>query len=324
MRRKRWFASLLIVLLPTTVCAVAEEVRTVPLRLCVDAASDLGPYRPVFVGIGYPAASEEIYALHNVTTLSLISEMNERLGGPLRWLRINGSLTGLVDGSSGASRYEIYEEALDATARYDWTGLDRTIDTVLQHHLSPALDLSYMPKALAAFPEYRNLWHGAVIGPPKDYRRWATMIEAMIRHLVARCGSRRVAQWPFEIWNEPDLCVVPYTKANRLDEMRRGYFWIPEMLEDASGFYRPSSQPRGRFKSDWEAYAELYDCTSEALRAGDRVDDLDLLVTECGPTTTPQPWLNGRYPAAWVAKCVDGILSLPAVQESSHSPKYFF
>src|SRR5262249_39893718 len=40
--------------------------------------------------------------------------------------------------------------------------------------------------------------------PPRDYERWAGLIEAWARHAVERYGMTRVATWPWEIWNEPD------------------------------------------------------------------------------------------------------------------------
>jgi len=393
------------------VMAMAQHLHAEPSRVdvCVNAGSDLGVYRPVFVGIGYTAASDELFAPHNEATLALMAEMNSRAGGWLGWIRINGALTGKVDRRTGESRYKIYSEGPGGSIHHDWTGIDKTIDVALKYGFKLVLGLTYMPKPLAAYPRYRNLWHGAVIGPPKDYARWATMIEAAVRHLVARYGKDRVAQWRFEVWNEPDLCVVPYSRATRLEDMRKGYFWIPQLRPDGHGFFRPDNRTQGWFKSDWEAYAKLYDYTTSAVRAalpearvggpgiagdidfyisalmphvlfgkrrdgspmpnfatgepgspmdfyswhaygavgqardrrgvakktrnvlhllhrraGSRADHLELLVSESGPSTTPQSWMNSRYPAAWIVKCVDAILALPEAQSTRHPPKLFY
>lgn len=39
-------------------------------------------------------------------------------------------------------------------------------------------------------------------------------------------------------------------------------------------------------------------------------DELEILITETGPSTKPKPWLNNRYVAAWIVKEVDAILNL--------------
>eukprot|EP01041_Mallomonas_annulata_P038966 gene38966-62564_t len=31
------------------------------------------------------------------------------------------------------------------------------------------------------------------------------MIDAFVRHLIQRYGIEQVRQWPFEVWNEPNL-----------------------------------------------------------------------------------------------------------------------
>ncbi len=43
------------------------------------------------------------------------------------------------------------------------------------------------------------------VTPPKDYKEWSTLIERLVSHLVDRYGEREVAQWFFEVWNEPNL-----------------------------------------------------------------------------------------------------------------------
>jgi len=44
--------------------------------------------------------------------------------------------------------------------------------------------------------------------------------------------------------------------------------------------------------------------------AGQRFDDLEILITETGPSTKPDSWLNDRYVAAWIVKEVAAFLNL--------------
>jgi xylan 1,4-beta-xylosidase len=55
------------------------------------------------------------------------------------------------------------------------------------------------PKAIFGF------WYKPNISPPKDYALWDALIDAFARHLVARYGINEVAQWDFEVWNEPNI-----------------------------------------------------------------------------------------------------------------------
>lgn len=45
-------------------------------------------------------------------------------------------------------------------------------------------------------------------------------------------------------------------------------------------------------------------------QAGDQFSKLEILITETGPSTRPQAWLNSRYVAPWMIKEVDGFYHL--------------
>ena len=46
-----------------------------------------------------------------------------------------------------------------------------------------------------------------IISPPRDWTEWRDVIAALAAHLVDRYGIDEVAQWSFEVWNEPNLEV---------------------------------------------------------------------------------------------------------------------
>src|SRR5208283_5309149 len=72
-------------------------------------------------------------------------------------------------------------------------------------------------------------WYHPNVSPPKDWARWDGLVAAFAQHLIERYGADEVAQWYFEVWNEPNLD-----------------FW--------------AGQPRQ------ETYWELYDHTALALK----------------------------------------------------------
>ena len=40
---------------------------------------------------------------------------------------------------------------------------------------------------------------------PKDYKQWSTLIHTLVSHWTTRYGIQEVAEWFFEVWNEPNL-----------------------------------------------------------------------------------------------------------------------
>jgi hypothetical protein len=49
-----------------------------------------------------------------------------------------------------------------------------------------------------------GFWYEPIVAPPKDWRLWSELIRRFVQHLVARYGIDEVAQWYFEVWNEPN------------------------------------------------------------------------------------------------------------------------
>jgi len=89
---------------------------------------------------------------------------------------------------------------------YNFSYIDQIYDGLLENGVKPFVELSFMPKKLAADPnQLHAFWYKQNISPPKDYALWDDMIRAFARHLVARYGIDEVATWYFEVWNEPNL-----------------------------------------------------------------------------------------------------------------------
>jgi xylan 1,4-beta-xylosidase len=124
----------------------------------------------------------------------------------------------------------VYSEDKDGRAVYNWSYVDQIYDGLLDNGVRPFVEISFMPKALAARLDYHSFWYRPIVSPPKDYAKWDALIAAFAQHLVERYGIEEVAQWYFEVWNEPNID-----------------FW--------SG--RPAQQ----------TYFELYDHTARALKS---------------------------------------------------------
>ncbi|HVS07423.1 MAG TPA: glycosyl hydrolase [Candidatus Dormibacteraeota bacterium] len=100
----------------------------------------------------------------------------------------------------------VYSEP-DGRPAYDFAGVDRVYDRLLALGLRPVVELSFMPRALARDPRATVFDYRAIISPPKDWGRWRGLVGALAQHLVDRYGIAEVADWGFEVWNEPNLEV---------------------------------------------------------------------------------------------------------------------
>jgi xylan 1,4-beta-xylosidase len=91
--------------------------------------------------------------------------------------------------------------------RYDFDGVDRIYDELLELGLRPVVEVSFMPRDLAADPDATVFDYRGIVSPPRDWSVWSELNRRLAEHLVARYGIDEVASWGFEIWNEPNLSV---------------------------------------------------------------------------------------------------------------------
>jgi xylan 1,4-beta-xylosidase len=99
----------------------------------------------------------------------------------------------------------LYDEDAAGHPVYNFSYIDQIYDGLLQNHVRPFVELSFMPKKLAAANNLHPFWYKQNVAPPKDYARWGALIEAFAQHLVDRYGIDEVSQWYFEVWNEPNI-----------------------------------------------------------------------------------------------------------------------
>ena len=96
--------------------------------------------------------------------------------------------------------------AADSAGIYNFSYVDQIYDGLLERGVRPFVELSFMPKKLAADPQQLHpFWDHPIVSPPADYAKWDAMISAFAKHLIARYGLEEVSQWKFEVWNEPNL-----------------------------------------------------------------------------------------------------------------------
>lgn len=98
----------------------------------------------------------------------------------------------------------LYHEDAKGRPFYTFAYVDELYDAMRAQHIRPFVELSFMPSRLAA-GERTIFWWKANVTPPRDLSKWNGLVRALVEHLQQRYGTAEVAQWYFEVWNEPDL-----------------------------------------------------------------------------------------------------------------------
>jgi xylan 1,4-beta-xylosidase len=99
----------------------------------------------------------------------------------------------------------VYDEDAQEKPVFNFSYVDQIYDGLLQNGVRPFVELSFMPKKLAAREALHAFWYKQNVAPPKDYAKWDELITQFTKHLVDRYGIDEVSQWYFEVWNEPNI-----------------------------------------------------------------------------------------------------------------------
>jgi xylan 1,4-beta-xylosidase len=99
----------------------------------------------------------------------------------------------------------VYDEDAQGQPVYNFSYVDQVYDGLLENGVRPFVELSFMPKKLAASQILHPFWYKPVVAPPKDYGKWDALITELAKHLIRRYGIEEVSKWYFEVWNEPNL-----------------------------------------------------------------------------------------------------------------------
>ena len=204
-RSKSNFAPILSLLgfLFLSLSAFAQDAVTIQ----VDASVSRGPIKTVWTYFGYDEPNYT-YAPHG---RELISELTALTHRPV-YIRTHNLLTTgdgiptLKWGSTNA-----YTEDAAGNPVYDWTIVDKILDTYVQAGARPFVELGFTPEAMSTHPEpYRHHWpkDELYLGwtyPPKDFKKWGELVHQLTLHCIQRYGKAEAESWYWEVWNEPNI-----------------------------------------------------------------------------------------------------------------------
>ncbi|MEO5493261.1 MAG: beta-xylosidase [Sphingomonas sp.] len=184
-------------------------------RIQVDIAKARAPLDRAFnfsVGADYPGT------LNRPASLAQLRVAASELG--FRYIRFHAVFHDVL----GTVRVEE-----DKTV-YDWGKIDALYDAFHAMGIRPFVELGFTPQVMATSPQTIFYWKGNTSHP--EPKAWHALVDAFVRHLIARYGAAEVRRWYFEVWNEPNL----------------------------AGFWE---------KADQKAYFELYENSARAIKAID-------------------------------------------------------
>jgi xylan 1,4-beta-xylosidase len=185
--RNRWSLAIIAAGLMLTRLAAAQPV----IRVTIDARA---------AGRPFPHFWEQMFGSGHAV-LALRAEYRRDLGlvkavTDFRYVRFHG----ILDDEVG-----VYDGEAHGQPLYNFTYVDQIYDGLLAAGVRPFVELSFMPRRLAAKRARHPFWYHPIVSPPRDYRRWDALIRAFVAHLEGRYGAAEVRQWYFEVWNEPNL-----------------------------------------------------------------------------------------------------------------------
>ncbi len=128
---------------------------------------------------------------------------------------------------------------------YSFFNCDRVFDFLLSIGMRPFVELSFMPTALASGNK-TVFSYKANVTPPRDYRRWANLINRLVAHWVDRYGRAEVRKWFFEVWNEPNL--GPFWTGTQRDYFKL-YRYTAEAIKKIDASFRVGGPATA--KSEW-------------------------------------------------------------------------
>lgn len=153
---------------------------------------------------------------------------------------------------------------------YNWQYIDDLFDHMLELGVRPFIELGFCPKDLARDTSTVMWWKGNVAAP-KDFSKWADLVEAFARHLIARYGAAEVTTWYFEVWNEPNL--EPFFRGTR-SEYFELYKVSVQALRKVDGRLKVGGPSTSNFVCDERFAGEKEDGASSILW---QTQDLDSL-----------------------------------------------
>lgn len=102
--------------------------------------------------------------------------------------------------------------------QFSFYQIARVYDNLLEIGVRPFVELGFMPKILASGKRKCFFEYKGNVTMPKSIEEWSDFITQFINFLIDRYGREEIAQWYFEVWNEPNL--IAFFSGSKKDYFR--------------------------------------------------------------------------------------------------------
>ncbi len=179
--------------------------------ITTNLANRIGEMKPIWGWFGYDEPNYT-YMKDGKVLLTELAQLSKQ---PV-YVRAHNMLT-TGDGKAGLKwgSTNVYTEDSNGNPVYNWKIVDSIFDTYVARGIKPMAEIGFMPEALSVKPQpYQHTWQPGqsytkiFTGwryPPKDYNKWGELVYQWVSHAVSRYGKKEVADWYWELWNEPDI-----------------------------------------------------------------------------------------------------------------------
>jgi len=137
--------------------APQQASRNVPVTIAVDTRAPIGPMHRFWAWFGH----DEPNYTYTPNGTKLLSALQDLSPVPV-FMRVHNLLTS-GDGRAALKwgSTNVYTEDAQGNPVYDWTLLDRIVDSYRTRGMKPFVQLGFMPEALSSAPPglpYRHFW----------------------------------------------------------------------------------------------------------------------------------------------------------------------
>eukprot|EP00038_Savillea_parva_P014212 m.10306 g.10306 ORF g.10306 m.10306 type:complete len:633 (+) comp2734_c0_seq1:3699-5597(+) len=166
---------------------------------------------------------------------------------------------------------------------YNFTAIDSVYTFLTSIGMSPIVELSWMPAAIASNPKDKVWCYKGGHSTPSTPDLWYSTIHALATHLVATFGSKVVGEWNFEVWNEANC--APCNRAS--DGHGSSDHLFPACIPGVSN-RNPDYPACPSNGNGWslESYLAVFNATSAALK------EVHSDISVGGPSTEQLGWLH--------------------------------
>jgi xylan 1,4-beta-xylosidase len=180
--RRRWRAALAAIALSALRSYPASAVTVQVVRIDAKApGTHFAHFWEETFGSGHATLAMRADYLRDLRAVKRITGF--------RFVRFHG----ILDDDVG-----VYTRNSQGNLVFNFSNVDTIYDGLLKDGVRPFVELSFMPSAIAANPDARyDFWYRPVVSPPQTFSKWAAVIRAFARHLIARYGIAEVSRWYF-------------------------------------------------------------------------------------------------------------------------------